>query len=302
MNNRLLLTWAAALTLVAAVLAGALAARGDTYAELSDESVQGVPLFAGTEVLGSGPEGMDLPVTDLKKPKGGVWNTGRIDWKKSDVVDFQGEPAIKVFYGKGSGTSRHKGVGGLNFSSAPPGLPGTSAMMSFRVYFAPGWHFSNGGKLTGFHIGEGNASGGRHSPNASSCRISFKEGGGAWMYVYPPSNLKQDDPAVSRTTGTGIGMYREKFPPGTFKIGEWNDVKIAVKLNTIDAAGKPAADGMSYVQINDKSATLTGMRWRRSADLLIEHYNFATFFGGGDPSVKDVTAYYRNFRLGPWNV
>ena len=122
------------------------------------------------------------------------------------------------------------------------------------------------------------------------------------MYVYPPSDLKQDKSELSRVTGTGIGMYREKFPPGTFKVGQWNDMKIAVRLNTIDSSGKPtAADGMAFVQVNDRSATLTGMRWRRSKNLLIEHYNFATFFGGGDPSVKDVTAYYRNFVISPWN-
>lgn len=242
-----------------------------------------------------------MDVRDLKKTKGGAWNTGRIDWKKSDVVTFQGQPAVKVFYGKGSGTSRHKGIGGLNFSTTPKGLPGVSAMMSFQVYFEPGWDFSNGGKMTGFHIGEGAASGGRHSPNAASCRISFKKGGGAWMYVYPPSDLKQDRSDLSRVTGTGIGMYREKFPPGTFKIGQWNDMKVAVRLNTIDSSGKPAADGMAFVQVNDKSATLTGMRWRRSKDILIEHYNFATFFGGSEPSVKDVTAYYRNFVISPWN-
>lgn len=260
------------------------------------------PKKSSTSTAAAAPGETLLPVGDLKKPGGGVWKTGRINWRKADVVDFQGQPAVKVFYAKDSGTSRHKGVGGLNFSSAPPGVPGTSLMMSFQVYFEPGWHFSNGGKMTGFHIGKGDASGGRHSPNAASCRISFKEGGGAWMYVYPPSDLKQDDPALSRVTGSGIGMYRENFPPGTFKVGAWNDMKVAVRLNTIDAAGKPtAADGMAYVQVNDKSATLKGMRWRRSKDILIEEYNFATFFGGQDASVKDVTAYYRNFKISQWN-
>ena len=251
---------------------------------------------------GGGGGGDLLPVTDLRKSGAGAWRAlGRIDWKtKNDVVTFQGEPALRVFYGKGSGTSHHSGEGGMGFDVAPRGLPGTSAMISFQVWFDTGWNFSGGGKLTGFKIGTGDASGGRHSTTGSSCRISFKEGGGAWMYVYPAKDLPQEDPAVSRTTGTGIGLFRENFPAGTFKVGQWNNVRLGVRLNTFDSGGNPNADGMAYLSVNDRSATLKRMRWSRSKDLLITAYMFSTFFGGSEPSLVDCNAYYRNFRFSPW--
>ena len=244
----------------------------------------------------------NLPVNDLKKSGGGVWNVqGRIDWKKGSVTTFQGEPVVRIVYGKGSGTSHHSGVGGIGFDCVPKGLPSSSAMMSFQVYFEPGWDFSGGGKLLGFRIGVGNSSGGEHSSTGASCRISFKKEGGAWMYVYPPENLAQVDPKLGRDYGTGIGLYQENFPPGTFKIGKWNDVKLAVRVNSFDGGGKPNADGMAYLEINGRSATLKQMRWSRSPDLIISAFNFTSFFGGSDPAKVDCASLFRNFNLSRWD-
>ena len=252
----------------------------------------------GTYSAGGGAVGGDLPVADLKKAGGGAWNVqGRMDWKKSGVTTFQGSPVVRVFYGKGSGTSHHPGVGGIGFDCVPRGLPGTSAMMTFQLFFEPGWDFSGGGKMTGFRIGTGHASGGRHSATAASCRMSFKVGGGAWMYIYPPMGLEQVDPALRRDTGSGIGMFRDNFPPGTLKIGAWNDVKIGVRINTFDASGLPNADGASHLNVNGRTATLSNIRWSRSKDLVITAYNFTSFFGGSDPAKVDCAALFRNFKL-----
>lgn len=250
---------------------------------------------------GGGGGGVFLPVGDLNTAGGGAWRLkGRVDWRKSKIVTFQGGPAIRVFYGKGSGTSRHSGVGGIGFGSAPSGLPGVSALMSFQVYFEPGWDWSGGGKLTGFSIGTGDASGGNHSPTGASCRMSFKTGGGAWMYVYPPEGLAQEDPDLRKDAGTGIGLFRDNFPPGTLKVGQWNDVQIGVRVNTFDSNGKPNADGSSFLRVNDRSATLKNIRWSRSKDLVITSYNFTSFFGGSDPSKVDCAAVFRNFKLQPF--
>lgn len=245
---------------------------------------------------------MYLPVNDLKKNGGGAWNVqGKIDWKKSSVTTFQDEPVVRIVYGKDSGNSHHSGVGGIGFECAPKGLPTTSAMMSFQVYFEPGWEWSGGGKLLGFRIGFGDSSGGHHSPTGASCRISFKKEGGAWLYVYPPENLPQKDPKLRRDDGSGIGLYQENFPSGTFRIGKWNDVKIAVRINTFDAGGKPNADGQAYLEINGRSATLKQMRWSRSPDLLISVFNFVSFFGGSDPATVECATLFKNFKLSRWD-
>lgn len=239
---------------------------------------------------------LELPVEDLLKPRGGAWNVdGRVNWKRSGVDTVQGRPALRVFYGKRSGTSSDPGIGGVAFTAVPKGLPADRAMMSFDVFFAPGWHFSKGGKFGGFMMGHGDASGYRHTDTASSHRIMWKENGGAISYIYPPSNLKQEDPKL-QASGCGIGYFHDLFPAGTLKVGAWNSVQIGVKLNTF-TGGKPNADGVAVLTVNGTTGVLDNVRWTRSPDLRISSFAFNTFFGGPDPAVTDCTAYYRDFKL-----
>lgn len=247
----------------------------------------------------TGKEGTHLPLEDLLKPGGGAWNLlGKVQWKKSKLATFQGQPALCVFYGKGSGTSSDPGVGGMSFEACPKGVAGNKCKISFEVYFEKGWHFSKGGKIGGLFIGEGNASGYRHSDTASSHRIMWKKDGAAISYIYPPSNLKQED-ADLKASGCGIGYFIDVFPAGTLKVGAWNSVTLGVKMNSFEG-GRPNPDGVSYLEVNGKSAKLRNVRWSRSSDLKISKFDFNTFFGGPDPAVKDCIAYFRNFKVLPW--
>lgn len=242
------------------------------------------------------PTTLQLPLADLGKPGGGAWNLqGRVNWKTSKLDTFQGQPALRVSYAKNSGTSKDPGVGGMLFTAAPKGLPAREARVAWDVYFDKGWHFSKGGKIGGLFVGQGVASGYRHSPDASSHRIMWQRDGGAISYVYPPTGLAQADPKL-QASGCGIAYFKEAFPAGTLKVGSWNSVVLGVKLNTF-TDGKPNADGVAYLEVNGKAATKSDVRWARSPDLLIERFEFNTFFGGPDPAVCDCTAYYRNFRL-----
>ena len=243
---------------------------------------------------------VDLPVTDLVKAGGGAWNLKKkVDWKKSSVTTFQGQPALKVFYAKNSGTSKHPGVGGMGICSVPRGLPGKEVIVSFDAFFAPGWNFSRGGKLAGFHIGHGEASGYRHSDTGASHRLMWQAKGGAISYVYPPSNLPQVDPKL-KAEGHGVGYFQDVFPAGTLKVGKWHTIEIGVKLNSFDDNGKPCADGKGWLSIDGTSAKLANIRWARAPNLLISSFDFGTFFGGPDPSLVDCTAYFRNFKLMEW--
>jgi hypothetical protein len=171
--------------------------------------------------------------------------------------------------------------------------------MSFQVYFAPGWDFSKGGKIGGFHVGHGKASGYRHSDTASSHRIMWQRDGGAISYIYPPSNLAQADPRL-RPEGCGIGYFHDAFPAGTLKVGRWNTVRIGVKVNTFDAHGAPRPDGVALLEVNGEERRLENVRWSRSPDLKISTFELGTFFGGPDPAVRDCTAHYATFRWEPW--
>ena len=241
-----------------------------------------------------------LDIDDLNKSDGGgAWGLrGRINWKKSGVAKFQGRSALRVFYGKNSGTSQHSGVGGLGFNSVPRGLPRSGAVITFDVFFEPGWHFSKGGKICGLHIGHGAAGGGQHSVDGSSHRIMWQANGGAISYIYPPKGLPQVDKRLS-DSGYGDGFFHDTFPAGTLKVGEWNHVEIGVRVNTF-SNGKPNADGVAYLHVNGKTGTLNSVRWSAREDLKITEINFGTFFGGPDPAKLDCVAYYQNFKLFDW--
>lgn len=245
-----------------------------------------------------GQHDVELPVRDLRLRGGGEWQLSRsVNWKRSGVTEFRGQPVLRVVYEKNSGTSADPGVGGIIVCAVPRGLPcRRAAAVAFDVFFAPGWHFSKGGKLGGLFMGQGKASGYRHSPTSSSHRIMWQAGGGAIAYIYPPADLPQEDPRL-RASGCGVGYFKDLFPAGTLKPGRWNRVVLGVQLNSFGPDGEPAADGVATLAINGTTGRKADIRWVRSPDLAIESFELNTFFGGPDPSVVDCTAYFRDFRL-----
>jgi lysophospholipase L1-like esterase len=252
------------------------------------QGLQSGPVYTGRLLA-------DLALADLRLPDGGVWG-GRPGWRKSGLATFQGQQVLRVVYEKGSGTSHDKGgVGGFDITAKPAGIPGTSLLLSFEVYFERGWHFSRGGKIGGLFVGHGHASGKRHSPTGSSHRIMWKQDGGAISYIYPPSDLAQEDPRL-RASGSGIAYFGDAFGSGTLKVGAWNRVDLGLKLNGF-AQGRPLADGVALLSVNGVTRRVNNIRWRRSPDLLITSVDINTFFGGPDPAVVDCVAYYRNFKL-----
>jgi hypothetical protein len=227
-----------------------------------------------------------------------------VDWNRSGLDTFEGEPVVRVFYKKGSGTSAHpfRDASGCSFSCTNAALAGqTGAVVAFDVYFDPAhWDWSTGGKLGGIHIGSGKASGYQHSPDGASHRIMWQRGGGAISYIYPPSNLHQKDPKL-RAEGHGIAYFGDLFKPGTLKEGKWNHVEIGVKLNTFDANGKPRANGKAQLTVNGVSGVLDNVRWSRSPAIKINSFSYGTFFGGPGPACVDSVSYVKNFVVHAWD-
>ena len=241
---------------------------------------------------------MALEIADLAREGGGAWGLRRpVNWKKSSIQTFQGRPALRVFYGKGSGTSSDPGVGGMAIVAVPKALDPQASAISFEVFFDKGWHFSKGGKIGGFFVGAGVASGYRHSDTGASHRVMWKADGGAISYIYPPGNLRQEDPKL-KPEGHGIGYFGDLFPTGTLRVGEWNSVMLGVRMNSF-TKGRPNPDGVALLTINGKTGIKKDIRWSRSPDLVISSLDINTFFGGPDPAVRDCTAYFRDFRLVP---
>jgi hypothetical protein len=176
----------------------------------------------------------DLPVIDLVARNCGKWN-GNIDLKKSKIVTFQGEKVLQVHHDKGSGSTATdpRAVGGVQGFFTPPGLPLADGgyVFGFDVFFPTGYKFAKGGKFGGVYMGEGSASGGHHSPNASSNRIMFQVDGGAILYVYPPLGAKQADPRLQGDPDYGFGVFNKEFAK-CLKTGQWNHLEIGTKMNT----------------------------------------------------------------------
>lgn len=247
----------------------------------------------------SGPVRHALALDDLAKPGAGAWK-GRVKWNKCEVASFQGQSALRVFYKKGSGTSAdpHHDQSGMSIKCEC--IKGAkSAVVCFDVFFDPAnWHWSRGGKLGGIFVGDGAASGGRHTPTAASHRIMWQADGGAISYIYLPSGLAQPNPQLA-ASDYGTGLHHATFARA-LKPGQWNRVEIGVKLNSFGADGKPAGDGRAMLCINGVSAVTDRINWSPRPDLLLSAFEYTTFFGGPDPAVVDSVSYVRNFQVREW--
>jgi hypothetical protein len=239
-----------------------------------------------------------MPVSTLTT-KGGPWNA-RINWKKSSISTFQGEQVIQVNHDKGSGTSKHKGVGGISITTMPTGFPRSSGgiVVSFEVYYPPGWQWARGGKMGGVGIGPEAASGGRHNDRGASNRIMWQSNGGIILYIYPPDGVKQIAPAIAKSKAYGNGVFNKEFA-GALKIGQWNTIELGTKLNTFTGS-KPNYDGVGSLTVNGRTETINQVLWRRYPDIKIEKFDLGVFFGGPDPSPVTQFAYYRNFKVYDW--
>lgn len=242
-----------------------------------------------------------LPIADLSLPDCGAWK-GRVKWNKSSVAQVAGEPVLRAFYQKGSGTSAHPhhDASGMSLTCNARGLVGTrGAVVGFDVFFDPAsWHWSAGGKLGGLFVGDGKASGGRHTPTGASYRIMWQANGGAISYFYLPKGLAQPNPQLQGARDFGLGLHHGAFA-GALKAGQWNRVEIGVKLNSF-VDGKPAGDGRAMLWVNGTAAVTDNINWSARPDMLLNGFEYATFFGGPDPAVVDSVSYVRNFQVCEW--
>jgi hypothetical protein len=244
----------------------------------------------------SNPDGQviaSLPVSHLARKNGGNWKIKRLAFRRGSLrKDFQGGPALHVAYPKGSGTGKHGKYGGMGVDAVPKGLPKTAAKFSFSAWFAEGFNFARGGKLGGFMIGRGKASGCRFSSTGASHRVVFRPNGGVASYIYWPLGVTQRG-LKRRKCGTIINDHAA----GTLRRGQWNNIVVGVRLNSI-RNGVPWADGTAFLRVNGgKPKVYNGIVWRTRTDMGISSIVFDTFFGGPDPSPKYNVAAFRNFKV-----
>lgn len=220
------------------------------------------------------------------------------------------DKAIRVDFPRGGYASKpgaNGKAGGLAFYAKPgPNIFNRdSVALTYKVYFPKGFDFVKGGKLPGLYSKFGQ-SGGNTNDDGFSYRVMWRAGGQAEAYIYAPQGRASNpvqDPSIERVPGyfsdgsIGISLGRGVQ---NFQVDKWNTVKIFIKLNTIQN-GRPLADGIVQLSINDKSAVdYSKMVWRTRATTQIEGLMFQTFFGGNDASFapsKDSFVAFKSFSL-----
>jgi len=229
---------------------------------------------------------VSLPFSQLTLGRSGPpWNAKGWHTHDSEMVDDPEHGAVlRVRYPKGSGTSRSRGPpGGAGFLATPRGFPATDVTLHYMVRFAPNFQWSRGGKLPGLAVGEGAASGGRHSARAASCRFVWQPEGGVVAYVYTPAGVEQPG-AYCRQAERKGGRYGDHlFKQAHLRLrpdGQWNRLIMRIRLNGFEDDGRPRADGVLTVSVNGKAATFSGLVWRRFRDVRVSHVLFTTFYGG----------------------
>ena len=79
--------------------------------------------------------------------------------------------------------------------------------------------------------------------------------------------------------------------------GKWNKIILSLKLNSLDAAGKPVPDGKLSLTVNGKTMVYDKMVWREHTSTQIGGLTGSSFFGGSNASwatPKNTYVLHRN--------
>jgi len=204
--------------------------------------------------------------------------------------------------------------GGTGFRALPLlKFPTNHLVYEYEVFFPEDFNFVKGGKLPGMGLGSGteSATGGDWKKDAGSVRIMWRERGQAIVYVYFPLQISKKgtrdgtitvqnaafEKAADGSLGkhAGIDVFFKHRAGLKFKKGEWNTVRLDVKLNT---PGK--RDGVLSTTINGETRSVDGVIFRNDPELAINMVLSQTFFGGSTKewaAKKTETISFRNFRF-----
>lgn len=165
--------------------------------------------------------------------------------------------------------------------------PRESYSLEYEVRFGEadgsGFDFRRGGKLPGLSGGISTSGGRKPTGDGWTVRYMWREEGALVVYVY---HLDMQ------------GKYGDDLPLNFKAVpGKWYKLKMLVKVNSAD----DKRDGVVRVWIDDRQVLdRTDFRFRTGPQAPVEHFFFAHFWGGQDPSwAPQVTSstYFRNFKL-----
>jgi len=214
---------------------------------------------------------------------------------------------IRVSFPEGGYASKN----GVNLKGSPtPPFPTKDVTIRYRVFVPDDFDFVKGGKLPGV-IWAGGA-GGRDWKRGGSARVMWRRGGLVVGYLYlsttvgsydgtpnnPMMRAQGDDfkKVVHHTNGAGLDIWRHDSNPLQLKRGQWNDIKMRVKLNH-----KDKADGVLSIRVNGNKKRVKGIKFVNDPDELpLDGIQISSWYGGGSSSYapkKDQSLTFSKFTL-----
>ncbi len=199
-----------------------------------------------------------------------------------------GPPVLAVRYPEGSinpsSVAPRGGAGFVSRAGLDAGVD--AACLRYRVRFAEGFAFAQGGKLPGLYGGDGPV-GGAAAAAGFSARLMWRAAGRGELYAYLP----EAGARAGRRYGQSLGRGAWRFPAG-----RWVRIEQEIVLNDPGAANGIARvwiDGQLRLERRD-------LVFRHGRDVRIDGLMFSTFFGGSDPSwasPRDQEARFADFAI-----
>lgn len=214
---------------------------------------------------------------------------------------------IQIKFPEGGYASRH----GVNLKGSPkPPFPTQDVTIKYNVYVPDDFDFVKGGKLPGV-IWAGGA-GGRDWKRGGSARVMWRRGGLVVGYLYlsttvgsyngTPNNpmmraqSSEFQKAVHHTNGAGLDVWRHDKNPLQLKRGQWNKIKMRVRLNQ-----KDRHDGILSIRVNGNKKRVKGIKFVDDPKTLpLDGIQMSSWYGGGSSTYapkKDEKLTFSKFTL-----
>lgn len=238
------------------------------------------------------------PGKPTKPPGGGGGGGGSIGTGGGRPTGPTGKPigaggdinvTIKPGMGNGAQHALNKSFKGNPF----PAQGGVLA--SFDITFNQGYEWGCRGKIGGFHVGNGKASGGQHSDTGASFRMCWNKGGGAFAYVYVPNGTSGQQPRIlaGKNGQWGLLIWEKEFA-GVFTAGKATRVEMGIRLNK-----QGGRDGSMMLKIGDRVQNLDGITWR-NGNQPVSFFGLGIFHGGPCKATKTSSLVIRNLTFRSW--
>lgn len=281
--------------------------------------VRPTPTPTPTPIVRPTPTPIVRPMTLFRAGDPGLRATGKV----APVVLKEGRQAYEVTYPAGT---RGGGNGSnMNAMLAPTAFfPSEQCRFSFKMFFEPNFPWSprtmkkSAGKILGFFIGSGDASGGNYSTTGASFRVTWSWNGGVAPYLYPQVRKAHgsDDGNISwtdldqsaelqnlSTVAKGVHVFyprADREDPAAWDMrlmeGRWNDIEMFIKLNT-----PGQKNGILELKVNGVTKRLNTVRYRYDSSK-IQGVKVHTFFGGSTMDYapfRTCKTWYADFAFSP---